>query len=202
MLYIKEMVEIVNSILRATSLREKKYQSGRYESLAVEVTRKTTGESGNTVMETFPAVVNSTTGEQTAVSPDDTYPITIYSKISGCSFVKQEKQYGNGDKNIIQRADMKMVVFGKRSALQMSAEELAAQIYAGFPDSVSSNYYAGVNIDSMHVFVTQMNMVQSAVFSEEFRGRELFISADDIYFSIRYTIESRHRKNCFATLEC
>ena len=202
MLYIKPMVEIVNSILRQTGLNDKKYQSGRYEALAVDVTRKTTGENGGAVLEVFPATVNSTSGEQIAVSPDDTYPITVYSKLIGGRFQNLQKQFGDGNSHVQQIAELKMVVFGKRSALLMSAEELAAQIFAGFPDVVSNTHYSDVNIDSMNVTITSINMVQAAVFAEEFRGRELFISADDIYFSIRYTIESTHRKECFATSDC
>lgn len=95
-----------------------------------------------------------------------------------------------------------MVVYGKRSALNLRAEQLEAIITTGFPDVISKQAISEYNLQSMIVTLQSSNMSALSVFNEEFKGFDPFVSNEDIYFSIAYKIETKYRKGCFGLCDC
>lgn len=194
--FLKRQIEIINEELRENSLKDKRFQSGQYNAIAVDVSRNNEGK-----IETFPAVMNRNY-EAESVGLNDTYPIVIYHKILSKSYTSQVSQVGNGNKNQIEKTEVKMVVYGKYSSLKMTAEELEALITVGFPDSISKSKISGLKLDSMTVTLSSSNLLSAQVFAEEYKGFDMFLSSEDILFSVKYTIETRYRKGCFDICDC
>lgn len=194
--FLKEQIEIVNATLRAGALKDKRFQSGRFEAIAVDVSRITADDK----VEMFPAVMDGHF-EVKEIVVNDTYPITVYHKVLGKTYGRQaiQPQYGDGYNAVTERVEMKMVVSGNVQRLKLTAEQLEALVVTGFPDQISATLLSTLSLDSMSVAISGSNLVTAQVFSEEYRGQELFLAPEDILFSVRYAIESKFRKGCMTT---
>lgn len=196
--FLKQQIQIVNQGLLNGCLSDARFQSGRFEDIAVDVSR--INANGN--IETFPAVMDAGY-EAREVVMDDTYPIVIYNKILGKSYSAiSSGSFGDGNKAVLEKVDVKMVVFGKYAALKLTSEQLEALITTGMPDAISKAALAPYKLDNMLVSLTGSTLNAAQVFQEEYKGFDLFLSPEDILFSIRYTIESKFRKNCFTICDC
>lgn len=196
--FLKQQIELVNDALRAGALSDSRFQNGRYEAIAVDVSRINDGDK----IETFPAIMNDNY-EPVEVVVSDTYPIVIYHKILSKRYqVAQGTNFGDNNKAMVELVEAKMVVYGKYAALRLTTEELEAVIASGFPDVIAKSKLAPYKIDSMNVTLQSSNYNAAQVFQEEYKGFELFLSAEDIFFSVRYSIESRYRKGCFTICDC
>jgi hypothetical protein len=196
--FLKKQIEIVNNDLLTGALSDKRFLSGRFEAIAVDVSRQT--ETGT--FETFPAVM-SKDYEAQEIAPDDTYPITIYHKVLSKTAVNVPAgNYGDSNGKRAELVTVKMVVIGKYAALQMTAEELEALIVTGLPDQIASVKLLPYKLDTMAVAYTSTNFNTAEVFAQEYRGIPLFLAPEDIMFSIQYTIGSTYRKGCFTICDC
>lgn len=196
--FLKQQIQLVNEALLAGALADVRFQNGRYEAIAVDVSRQT--ETGN--IETFPAIMNNNY-EPVEVVVNDTYPMVVYHKILNKRYqTAPANNFGDNNKAVVEVVECKMVVYGKYAALKLSTEELEALIASGFPDSIAKTKLAPYKIDSMIVTLQSSNYNAAQLFNEEYRGFELFLSSEDIFFSVRYSIESRFRKGCFTICDC
>ena len=196
--FLKQQIEIINSELLERSLKDARFQSGRFESIAVDVSR----DAGEGKIETFPAIMNNNY-EATPITVDDTYPIMIYHKIFSKVYSAENKgNFGDGNNYMIEKADCRMVVYGKYAALKLTAEQLEALITSGFPSGIAKSKIAAYKLDNMTVTLTGSILNAAVVFQEEYKGFDLFLAPEDILFSVRYNIESRFRKGCFTICDC
>jgi hypothetical protein len=195
--FLKQQIDIINTALLGGSLKDRRFQTGRFETIAVDVSR--ISQAGK--METFPAIVSGNF-EAKEVVFDDTFPITLYHKVLGKSYAFEKSSVGDGNRNVLERVDCKMVVCGKRAALGLTAEQLEALITTGFPDAISKENILELRLDSMTVNLQSSNLNAAVVFQEEYKGFELFLSEGDILFSVKYIVESRFRKGCFTICDC
>lgn len=197
--FLKQQIEIINAELRGEVLSDKRFQSGRFESIAVDVSRL----NANGGIETFPAIMSSNYEAQEIVV-NDTYPVIIYHKVLNKAYANSPAagNYGDGNRHMVEKVDAKMVVYGKYAALKLSAEQLEALLATGFPDAIAKTKIAPLKLDNMSVTLTGSNLNAAAVFQEEYKGFDLFLAPEDILFSMRYSIESRFRKGCFNICDC
>ena len=197
--FLKQQIEIINNELREGSLSDMRFRSGRFETIAVDVSR--VNASGG--IETFPAIMNTNYEAQELVV-NDTFPIVLYHKILNKTYSSAPvtSNYGDGNRFVVEKAEVKMVVYAKYAAVKLSAEQLEALITAGFSDSIAKTKLAPFKLDSMTVTLTGSNLNAAQVFQEEYKGFDLFLAPEDILFSIKYTIESRFRKGCFNICDC
>lgn len=192
--YLKQQIELVVNEIRATALSDSRFQSGRFEAIANDVSRTTESES----IEVFPAVINEHF-EAVPVVVDDTYPIIIYNKILRKQHFKPAKDYV-GYKGV--RTLVKMVVYGKRSALKITQEQLAAIIEMNFPEVIKHSKFAHLKLSSINVTLIDTNLNSAQVFSEEYKGFQFLLSDNDLYFSINYQIETAFQKGCINICDC
>lgn len=189
--FLQQQIEIVNTLLKAGPLNEQRFQSGRYEAIAVDVSRVNNDDT-KIIM---PAVIIE--GEPKYVGIDDTYPIIIYHRILSSSYSPLVGSVGDGNKDMRQVTTVKMVVYGKRSALRLNIDELEGILVSGFPDSIPAALVAPLKLQYITVGLQRSNLNSLEVFAQEYKGVEVFIGAEDLLFSIEYQIESRFRKGCF-----
>jgi hypothetical protein len=195
--FLKQQIELVVNHLKTGALKDTRFQSGRFEAIAVPVTYVDEGKQI-----TIPAVMDSNYEAQ-AVSVDDTYPLIIYNKINGKSYATEPgKQYGDGNSVMVERVDVSMVVYGKYPKLKLTLEELEALIISGFPSQLAKALIAPYKLDRVTVQPVSSELNPIAVFQKEYQGVEGFLAPEDILFSIRYVIESSFRKGCFTICDC
>ncbi len=194
--FLKEQIKIVNDALRAGSLSDARFSNGLFEEIAIDVSRMNEEK-----VETFPAIMDNNY-EAREISVNDTYPIIIYHKIIRKGYAIAPNNFGDGNKSMIEKTDVKMVVYGKYASLKITAEQLEAVIAMGFPDNVAKAKLTALKLDSMSVNLIGSNMNSAVVFQEEYKGFDLFLSAEDIFFSMNYSIESKFRKGCFSINDC
>ncbi len=194
--FVNEQIQIVNDSLQKLALSDARFSSGRYEGIAVDVSRKT-----DTGIETFPAIMDANYEAQ-PISVDDTYPIIIYHKITSKAYAKEKGQYGDFEINVIETSNVKMVVYGKYAALKLTREQLEALITSNFPDQIATALIAPLKLDNMTVNLKSSNLNSAQVFTEEYKGIPLFLAPEDILFSVAYTIDTRFRKGCIKICDC
>lgn len=196
--FLKQQIEIINQELRERSLKDARFQAGRYEAIAVDVSR----EASEGKVQTFPAIMSSNYEAQ-EITVDDTYPLMIYHKVFSKAYSTEKLGgYGDGNNYMVERADCRMVVYGKYAALKLTAEQLEALIATGFPSAIAKTKIAAYKLDSMLVTLTGSILNSAVVFQEEYKGFDLFLGPEDILFSMRYSIESKFRKGCFTICDC
>lgn len=196
--FLKQQIEIVNAELRRLPLADERFSAGRYEAIAHDCSRTERDEK----VSYFPAVMNENYEAQ-EVTVDDTWPIIIYHKI-------RSKAYGitpgagTGDRNtgVTEQVSVKMVVYAKWSKVKMTIEQLEALITTNFPDNINPAIYRPLKLDSLSVVLRGTNFNSAQVWQEEYRGTELRLAPEDIYFSLNYDLISTYRKGCFKICDC
>lgn len=181
----------INRHLLQGPLQGFRFQTGRYETLAVEINR-----NGNNGPEVFPAIAVNEVDYQ-AIVPNDLYPVQLYHKINSVSYSADRSSVGDGNKNMLERLDMKMVVLANLPAIQLTTEQLEARLAEGFPDAFPANTLSDLGLQSMLVTLLGSNLNGDSVFREEYKGLTPFLSPPYTLFSMHYTIESKYRKGCF-----
>lgn len=194
--FLKQQIELVVNHLKTGALKDTRFQSGRFEAIAVPVTYVDEGKQI-----TIPAVMDSNYEAQ-AISVDDTYPIIIYHKVNGKTYAPDTNNYGNGMSAMVERVDVSMVVYGKYAKLKLTLEQLEALIIAGFPSEINKSLLAAYKLDKLTIQPISSELNPASVFQREYQGVDWFLAPEDILFSIRYTIESRFRKGCFTICDC
>lgn len=200
--FLNKQVEIVNNVLRGTAFYDERFKSGRYEAIAYEAVRQVSEGK----FEFFPVVMDENY-EAHEVTVDDTYPIVLYHKVLAKNYSltpTNNTRGGFGDKNNYQTETtlVKMVVYGKWSAIKLTKEQLEALIVTNFPDNISNAIVAPLKLDNMTVTLQSSNLKPDMVWGEEYRNIPLRLAPEDILFSINYTITTTYRKGCFQICDC
>jgi len=203
--FLDQQITVVNQELLKVALNDARFESGRFNSLAGEVIRDG---------KTFPCIMSQDAGKggyealDLAVI-DDTVPIQIYHKVLAKRYELnvqgQKSEYGDRNKYVKETVLVKMVVFGKFSALNVTNEQLEAIITTNFPDNISkgdNSLADSLNLDSLTYAMQSTNFLSKSVWQEEYTGYEFKLAPEDIFFSINYTINSTWRKGCFQLCNC
>jgi hypothetical protein len=194
--FLNEQIGFVNASLQSTALADARFSAGRFEGIAVDVSRKT--DSG---IETFPAVMDQNYEAQ-PITVDDTYSIIIYHKVNNKTYAQEKSEFGDRNIYMIETLQVKMVVYGKYAALKLTKEELESLITSNFPDNIPASNLAPLKLDNMLVTLKGSNLNSSAVFNEEYKGIPLFLAPEDILFSVNYNVDTKYRKGCISICDC
>lgn len=192
--YLNELVALINDGIRDSSLKDKRFSTAQLEGIAYQVARESTeGEQ----LEVFPAIVEPEKDPR-YIGVDDTYPLIIYHRVLSNTYADDAKQsqYGDGFSAQVCSTDMLMVVFAKRAALKLSADQLEALLVSGFPDQFVRSATAEMQLTAKATLQAS-TMDVFTVFAGEYRNVKFFLGVEDILFSLKYKIESRYRKGCF-----
>lgn len=189
--FLKQQVELINEHLKQVSLKDQRFQSGRFISLARLAVRKDGDQNI-----TMPIEMNNNY-EAAWVGIDDTFPLVVYHRKLGSVYATAQRQMGRENNYIQEQADMLMVVFGKFANLKLTAEQLEAQIVASFPDVFPTAEIAGFGLTSMIVNLASSSSDSEVIFANEYRNVSYRLASEDIMLSVRYTIQTQFRKNCY-----
>ena len=201
--FLNQQIEIINSVLKSVSLADARFATGRFEAIAVDVSRK---DADTGAITTFPAVMDKNYEAQ-EITVDDAYPIIIYHKILSKAYVFDKNptgpnQYGDGNRYVNETTQVKMVVYGKYATLKLTREQLEALITSNFPDNISPVSIQPLKLDNMVVTLKGSDLNSARVWQEEYKGIPLYLAPEDILFSINYSIDTRFRKGCINICDC
>lgn len=186
------ITNIINASLQADPFNTQKFQGGSWNGIAEFVYEEIDG-----VRMKRPTVI-SEDGDGSDVMVNDTYPMVVYHRIASLTY-ENEDDWDFGDPNMIKReiANMIMIVFGDRSRLNVTSEDMVATIAANMPASLSSSQYTALQIISAEINVGQPTINKQEVFDQEYEGSEYNLKTNSIFVSIPYTITTSYSKNCF-----
>lgn len=197
--YEDKIVEAINATLAAGMDQVTSLHNYRVYGIAEpSLTNRSEGEAIQ------PCTINLD-GEGTPVVYDDSYSLVMYHRIFSEGIAPlANRQFGNKATDWVRTSsDMELVVFAHRTKTKMNPRTLAAQIFYLMPAAQTPIYDTSNNkIATTVVLPININFDSNAIFSRDYRGAEYFISESLMLFSIRYTIESDIRKECFNICAC
>lgn len=196
--FLKQQIELINAALTTAIFADKRFAGSQINGLAALANYK-----DGDVVKTSPFVMDRN-NEPQQVGLDDSFPCIVYHRLLGLNYtqVNNTSQFGRGVNKQVQVADMLLVAYGRFAPLRITSEQFEALIAAGFPDEVASALLAPYKLDRMLVTLQGSNMLSQQVYAGEYGGLPVYISAEDILFSVRYRIETDFRKNCFSICDC
>lgn len=190
--FLKEQVNIINTHLRTRSLKDNRFQGGRFISLARLAIRQ-----GTDKQITQPVEMNNNY-EAAWVGIDDTYPLIVYHRKLGSAYTTiKQAQFGRGNSTVQETSDMLMIVYGKWEKIKITSEQLEAQIVASFPDNINPVEFAGLGLSLMQVNLSTSSSDSEVVFANEYRNVDFKLAPEDILISVRYNIVTQFNKNCY-----
>jgi len=197
--FLKQQIEIVNSLLLQTAFADERFATARIEAIAVDCSRT---ESDNSISY-FPAIM-SENNEAQDITVDDTYGLIVYHKVLSSAYAPDTKnQFGDRNKYQKQVTRIKMVVYAKFDKVKLKKEQLEALIAVNFPDQIPDVLFKQpLKLDDMGVVLKSSNMISAQVWQEEYKGTPLRLAPEDIYFSMIYDLETSYRKGCFTICDC
>ncbi len=193
---LNEIVSIINQALNANAFADKLFQKAKF----YEIVKSTPIKNASGVMEMFPATI-SEKGECIKVYPDDKNPIQIYHKVNSMPYGLMKEQVGNGMNNIIRSANMSMIVFGLRSKLKLSDEELDLFIAAKLPERLTKTQLTDLKLKDCTIIYNSVDFNSMSVYAREYNTKEYYLKPGHLFFEVKYTIECRLDKRCINTCE-
>ena len=190
------IIDIINTQIMTDTLCDVRFVGASVSGIAYDGT-----EIDSTGTRVFP-VVYDLTGNGTKINPDDTYPIQIYHKILNKTYQVKPSSVGSRANVVSEKTDVKMIVAGWTSRLQLTQEDLEALITSNFPDQISPSLYTPLRLQNLVVTLQSSVLDRAQVYAGEYRGIPYQVRPEQILFSIRYQIESTYKKGCFIITDC
>lgn len=189
---IKPIVDYINSTLQTGKLNGVYWQSGKW----FGVCSTTAGVDVDGNVEYY---VHENGND---VTPDDTYPVTVYHRCTGVQFVPIQSQFGTGSSLLKARYNMRAVVFVDTEKIKMEANDLAFLFYAGFPDEIKRSLFTIDGIAKCTVTATSAETDTAKVFQGEFAAPYAGQLASSVLIAVNYVIEIDADRHCLACQDC
>jgi hypothetical protein len=191
----KEQVDLINS-----KLREKLFDQPRFANQQIFGIANIIHVSEDEELDkSFPAIYRD--HEAMMIPLDDSYHLMLYHMKSSSRFENVEATFGDGS-DIREIASMKMVVFGNRSRLNLSPEELESLIILAMPSEFMKSELSGVKIDRLSVEVNGSDLDSLSVFGEDFSGVPFRLGPNEFLLKIEYNLISVFRRSCINLCDC
>lgn len=188
--HLNKIVDFINDHLKSGALSSRSFQGGMFYGLAKKVTR--TGDNGSSL----PAIMTSD-GLGVEVTPDETYPFSIYHKCLNGQFSNGLPSSGFGDAFPIQEVNnMVAIIYADPSKIKTTQEDLAFIIAAGLPsakfkiEDKVTNKKAWAKVEA-----TSFNNDSQQVFTGEYEAA-YGLQPQSIYFSLSYRVEITADRDC------
>jgi hypothetical protein len=182
------IVTEINTSLKAGVFGSNRFQRGKMFGIAEKFKISET--------ETIPCIMNDS-GEDTAkVSIDDTYPFQLYHRILSIDAEYAEEDYGDSIE-VIETANMKLVVIGNRSVLRLKKEDIVSGIISALPSGVGKAVLSSLNISECDIDYGEFTTEPQEVYDDEYNIEEYLLKPETIMVAMPYTIVTKYRKGCF-----
>jgi hypothetical protein len=192
--FTDKIVEHINQSLKAGSLKDKRFQPGKFYGITTILARHQKVGNG---LELLPAMEKD--GQYDAIGVDDRINITLYHKVVANSYTMQKKG-GYGDDYLHKcSAEMLLVILADERKVKLKAEQLEPMVIYGMPNGFP---LTDTGLSSCIISPLGSTMDRLIVFRQEYPGTEFFLKPYHHLFSIRYRIETSFDKNCIDNCLC
>lgn len=198
--FIEKIVDYINTSLKDSSLKDKRFQPGKYVGLTTVLPRM-----NGTVLEQLPATCDEN-GEYKTVEPNDKFNIIIYHKTISNIYTKVTQQPGiksYGDDYALKcTTEMQLAVIADLRKVKMLAEQIEPLVIYGIPQRLTDALMVEFGFRSCLITPTASVMDKINVFRQEYPQTAYFLKPFHQLFLIRYRIETGFDKNCVEKCLC
>jgi hypothetical protein len=168
-----------------------KADGGVVYGIAEQTIRKT-----DTGQQVFPTVYDND-GNGKDVTVDDNFPFIVYHRLINKSYqYPQIKSFGNPKEYVQETSEITTLVYAKRSYLKINAEQVESIIKLSVPATLNSIQLQDLQLKSCNILHSSSILDTQTNFNNEYRGFDTFLSSEEIFISLRFTIESVFKKDC------
>jgi hypothetical protein len=187
------VVSIINESIKQAL--DCKVQGGAVYGIAEQTIRQT-----DNIQQVFPTVYDND-GHGKDVTVDDTYPFIVYHRLLNKNYsYPQIKSFGNPKEYIQETAEYVCVVYAKRSYLKMTAEQVETLIKVSIPATLTNQQLQQLQLKSAVIQHNSSVLDTQTIFNNEYRGVESRLGSEEVFITLRYTIETVFKKDCLNLL--
>lgn len=197
--FIDEIINQINSSLKAGSLNNEKLQPAKYLGIATTVARIKDAKKKSD-LEILPAIV-SPTGTLSFITPEKSYGIQIYHRLLNKQYSRVKASYGD-DYDYKMVSELTLVVLTNSKVTGRAKEALEPLVLFGMPQTVTPALLAELQINSCVIYPTASNLDAVSVFRQEYPNSVYFLNDQSSIFSVRYKIEMSFSKACINKCLC
>lgn len=187
------VVSIINESIKQAL--DCKAQGGIVHGIAEQTIRQTDG-----IQQLFPTVYDND-GHGKDVTVDDTYPFIVYHRLLNKAYsYPQIKSFGNPKEYIQETAEYVCVVYAKRTYLKMTAEQVETLVKVSIPATLTNAQLQQLQLKSAVIQHNSSILDTQTNFNSEYRGVESRLGSEEVFITLRYTIETVFKKDCLNLL--
>ena len=183
-----EIVAIINNSFKSRIFKSKKFQLGSIDDIAEQVK--------NAAGEIYPGSIDFS-GDVAYLGIDDTKPFQIYHRVIQPSFEQNEEEEFGDRVAITEITNMRLVVIGDRSKLELTAEDIKSGIAAGFPLQLTKSELNTLGLTSGNITPVSVNWNREDVYRSEYNLKDQVLKTTMIIFSVDYQIQTTYDQTCF-----
>jgi PKD repeat protein len=155
-----------------------------------------TVRKSDTAQQVFPTVYDNH-GNGKDVTVDDNYPFIVYHRLLSKSYqYPQVKSFGNPKEYVQETSEITTLVYAKRQYLKINAEQVESIVKLSVPATLNTVQLSDLDLKSCNILHSSSVLDTQTNFSNEYRGFDTFLSSDEIFISLRFTIETVYKKDC------
>lgn len=136
------------------------------------------------------------------VTPDDTYPATVYHRCLGVQFPAAGSSYGDGNQTVRVRYNMRSIVFADPEKIKMEPCDLAFLFCAGFPSEVKRTVLNLNGVYKCTITATGAEVETEKVFKGEFGVAYTANLSESVLIAVNYGIEIEADRTCLSCQDC
>jgi hypothetical protein len=158
-------------------------------------------DEGNALVYRYPSVIDMY-GEVTRIIIDDGYALIAYHKVENvANGIDQKSGYGNSRGNIVEVANMALMVYAFRRKVKREAWWIEAMIKDKLPDTLNISDRQGKLLQRSVVRPVMTSYDKLGLLQREYTEVQLNYP-DLMVFEMKYRVESTWSKGCFSNCSC
>jgi hypothetical protein len=108
----------------------------------------------------------------------------------------QVKSFGNPKEYVQETSEITTLVYAKRQYLKINAEQVESIVKLSVPATLNTVQLSDLDLKSCNILHSSSVLDTQTNFSNEYRGFDTFLSSDEIFISLKFTIETVYKKDC------
>lgn len=196
--YLDKIVNSINDVIINTSLRGIPPAKIKAYGIVETMLEARENDKGETVTIRYPGLIDND-GEVNMIDIDDGYYVILYHKVeSMLNGIAAKSAYGDSVGNLLETANMSMVVFAFRNTARKPAWWFEAAIKDQVREKMKLNSNEGVLLQSSNIRIGNSSFDKLSLLQREYSEIELNYP-NLIAIEIKYRIESSWKKGCFSS---
>lgn len=203
MSFIKPIIEVLNSRLKAVVFGDKRFASAEYNSIAYQVIV----DNREGQKKIAPCIPGQKGPEEYSIMMfDDTKAFVLYHKIITSGYEPYTGGATFGRKtglNLEGNTTVQMVFLANRNIIKILPEEFESLVIVNFPQGTEAEFTAiNAQLTGIKTVPKSSDMDYAKLWAQEFKGYDFNVNPDRMMLSVNYNIESIFKTGCFSLCDC